>query len=186
MKIFVTGFHRAGTRNGARELSRKYNLTLFPEVGDMGRIYELLLTEKAFAVSCPRLAHKSLELSKHGTVFWAVRNRRDTLASMRKIGFDIDSFDLLKGFHNEFQCDPVWDKIEYDGSDDLYHGFIAHSALLFSIKNYFYEKYFKAVSSLLILEDQPYYRPREYNNLSVIEEKILLEATKKYERACMV
>jgi len=185
MKIFVTGFHRAGSHSITKATALKHNLPWIEE----GRIrydsfnavlelcagkfpkweridkkmemksYHAENLRKGFVLHCPGLAHKTLELAKLGNVIWCKRDMLDIVTSMRNGGMDNVSWHLMRCMRDEFSEDPIWSDIEqcYDGTDDNFYGFVKHMTLYAKVKEYFFEKYFKDVCEVIRLDDQDYY-----------------------------
>ena len=162
MKTFVTGLHRAGTHSIAEHMAADMGLPYIEEsvIGlDSLAIVDKLIKEykDGFVCQCPFLAHKVLELAKRGEVYWCKRNKLDVVTSMRNGSFDTFSWKVMVNFHDEFPDDPIWWTLKYDGSKDVYSGFVNHFALLLRVKEYFLQNYFKDYVKVMQLEKQPYY-----------------------------
>jgi len=214
MKIFVTGFHRAGTHQAGEYFANKYNIPNLTE--DMIR-WDSLLAVKIlckgympkwyvkdnkkwgvvssdqkigdFVLQCPGLAHKTIQLAQLGSVYWGYRTPVNLVTAIRNNLPARMLWYTVKGFRLEFPDDPIWEKLDYDGSEDMYYGFVKYISLLYHIKNYFYNKYFKDYAEKLVLEDQEYYQPGETltskRPLKATEYTRSIEALKHYESLCV-
>lgn len=178
--IFVTGFHRAGTHSYAEHLSQKIKLPCIEEsiitwdswneVADLcdGYLPQKVNNKKVsirnksldvgFILQCPGLAHKTIELSKLGQVYWMARDPLFLIASMKNIQMGVMAWHLMKGFKESFPDDIIWSKLKYDGSEDYFNGFVDYYALLLKVKEYFYKTRFKSICFRKNLEDQKYYK----------------------------
>jgi hypothetical protein len=179
--IFVTGFHRAGTRAFAKHLARENNIMfgLEPLVSfnNMEKVRKLIKEHsKGFILQCPFLAHKVLELKDMGEVYWCTRDVEQLITSMRNLKFDINSFAICKDFKNEFPDDPIWDQITYSGKKDIHYGWINHYKKMLELKEYFYETKFKNYVEVRKLEDAPWYD----ESITESKKKPLREPDKKY------
>lgn len=178
----VTGLHRAGTHAHAEYLAKIHNLFFVEEshikldglrlikrlkhgyisdVDDCGKLknpeYKKELS-KGFVVQCPFLAHKVIDLAKLGKVYWCKRNSLDTVTSMKNGSFDRFSWKVMNAFHDEFPEDDIWPTLTtYDGSKDVFNGFINHYAILLRMKEHFLQTKFKDLVEVVQLEEQPYY-----------------------------
>lgn len=183
MIVFVTGFHRAGTHTWAQKLASDNHIFWIAENvirWDSIEAVHCLLAGKwpkwklengkwtltlipmsslkdGFVLQCPGLAHKTLELVKHGKVYWATKDKLDLIASMRNSGINEMAWHIMKGFREEFSDDPIWPTLTYDGSEDAHDGFVRYYKLLCEVKTYFYETRFKGHCELVRLEDLPGY-----------------------------
>jgi len=181
MKIFVTGYHRAGTHQAAEYLATKNGVDLYyenrirwdsleaafmladglspkwSEEGKLTGVSDSRLKRKGFVLQCPGLAHNVLELSKVGNVYWCSRAMVDVITSMKNAGINEMAWHLMKGFHDRFPDDPIWPTLSYDGSQDIHDGFVRYYKLLIQVKQYFYETRFKDVAEKIVMEQMPYY-----------------------------
>lgn len=194
MKIFITGYHRAGTHEAANVLAEMHSFPLFYEEAVEFDSIELMQkinkeNPNGYILHCPGLSHKVLLLANIGKVYWCDRSRLDIIASMRNGGMTDMLWHIVKGFYNEFPGDPIWTTIEYDGSVDNHYGFVKYGSLLCSVKSYFFDKYFSDKAEVIVLEKQPYYNGSETlagkKPLKKIEEKIVLDGVAAYESFCM-
>lgn len=113
--------------------------------------------KNGIVIQCPYMAHKVIELSKHGTVYWCVRTPKTIVTSMANCAFGIKAWNVMRAFKSEFPDDPIWKILKYDGSNDAYNRFVKYYDLLYDVKQYFYNKYFADKVKLIQLEQQPYY-----------------------------
>lgn len=175
MKYFVTGFHRAGTHSYADNLALWQNYRVDINLKDgtvLPRRYieEAVIKwddfDKAIAIAdklenvviqCPGLAHRVIDLAKHGKVYWLTRNKTDIITSMKNACIGDMAWHLMKGFRQQFPSDPIWNTLSYDGSKDAKMGYIKYYSLLIDVKEYFYQKHFKYKAKLIKIEDMPYY-----------------------------
>ena len=181
MKIFVTGFHRAGSHTISKLLARENNLPWIEEhnvdLWDFRRV--IALTNSApngFVLQCPFLAHKVKELIWYGNkVYWADRNKKHVIKSMDKGDFKGTALIIIKQFYDEFPDDPYWNTPTFDDEDikkylllkegDKYpqletKKWIKYYKLMVDVKEYFLETRFKDFVEVIRLEDLP-----EYNKL---------------------
>jgi hypothetical protein len=216
MKIFITGFHRAGTHCVAKHYAKKYGIPYieesrirwdsieaakmlhdgyWPEWERVDRIQvakpvRMSSLNNGFVLQCPGLAHKVAELSVLGEVKWVQRDMLNTITSMRNGGINSMAWHLMKGFRDEFPDDLIWDKITYDGSEDNHYGFVKYYSLLCCVKKYFYKKYFSNDVELIELEKQTYYDKSitftEKKELKEIEKQIALRELEVNESICLV
>ncbi len=159
MKIFVTGFHRAGTHSAAKELAHKHGLTYYEESHISWDSFKKAkkLPDNS-VLQCPFLAHKTLELAKIGKVYWCIRDRIATVTSMRNIELRTDAWMIVKDFKKEFPKDSIWETIEYkSGSQDCYDGFVRYYNLMYKVKSHFLKTVFKNLCETITLEDADYY-----------------------------
>lgn len=178
---YVTGLHRAGTHSIAENMAKDLNLPYIEEseigVNDFdnavlltkgivqrnnpmsGNVYVEKRPElkEGFVCQCPFLAHKSINLSKIGDVYWCKRDKLSVVTSMRNGNFELFSWRIMNDFHNEFPADPIWDALTYDGNKDVFDGFINHYSLLLRVKEYFLNTKFKNVVKIIKLEQQSFY-----------------------------
>ena len=130
MNIFVTGFHRAGSKTIAQYIAEKNNLQFVEEhsidLWDFRRVVALTngfmydekskclvdspLTRRGFVLQCPFLTHRISDLAWYGRVYWAERNHVDIITSMKNYKFEKDALFIIKQFYDEFPDDPCWDK----------------------------------------------------------------------------
>lgn len=128
MNIFVTGFHRAGSKTIAKYLANKHNLVFVEEhlidLWDFRRVTALTngfvydtrtkqlvfipAVKEGFVLQCPFLSHKALDLAWYGKVYWADRNHVDIITSMKNGSFKEDALFIIKQFVDEFPDDPYW------------------------------------------------------------------------------
>jgi len=204
MKIFVTGFHRAGTHSAAQYLSSKYSLHYFEEArirwdsleaaealasgyspkwedAKLQKIRDLNL-DKGFVLQCPGLAHETERLAELGKVYWAERSYASIVASMHINQFDDMAWYLMNKLHDKFPNDPVWSRLTYEGEPHKHKYFVEYYKLYVRVKRYFYEKHFRAITELIKLEDQPYFdrsKPvsakRELKNMEGFDESVRLD-----------
>ena len=181
MKVFVTGFHRAGTHSQAEYLSKKHDL-LYIEEGvirwDSVEAVNILISgyypkwnyegeitvkgveepklKNGFVLHCPGLAHLTEDLAKVGNVVWCQRDELSMITSTRNGNMGEMAWHLMDGFRDQYPNDLIWDTLEYDGHEDVHDGFVRYIALFMKVKKHFYEKYFKdIVVGTIQLEDQP-------------------------------
>ena len=139
MKIFVTGFHRAGSKTIAEYMARQYNLPWIEEhdvdLWDFRRVIALtkgfLLDQtgqfvfdsavsKGFVLQCPFLAHRLSDLIWYGDkVYWADRNEIDMITSMKNGNFKGTALYIIKQFHDEFLNDPYWKASDFADDESL-------------------------------------------------------------------
>lgn len=174
--IFVTGFHRAGTHEIAERIAveglyiseDQIRWDCWDAILGLSDGFLPMFDEKGFyyrgpkvlaepVIQCPGLAHRVLDMAKLGKVYWCVRNRLDVITSMRNAGINEMAWHLMKGFHETFPDDPIWETLEYDGRDDVFDGFVRYYKLLVEVKSYFFEKYFKHLCEIIELEKVPGY-----------------------------
>lgn len=160
MKIFVTGFHRAGTHAFAKYIAEEEGLAYIEESHIKWDSLELALAlPDNSCIQCPGLAHKTIELAKFGKVIWCDRNELEIITSMKNASINEMAWHIVKGFHEQFPDDTIWKTLEYDGSEDMHHGFIRYYKLLIKIKKYFYETRFKSLCTKSVLTDLPIFDP---------------------------
>jgi len=182
-RIYVTGFHRAGTHAFAEYKAKELGISYIEEakIGwnsvenavalKKGKIkiwdnklsnfrtYIKLSLLDGYVAQCPGLSHKAIELSKHGKVYWVTRNIKDVVTSMRNGHFNQMTWDLMKDLKSEFPDDPIWEKISYsDGRHDQVCNYVGYYTLFCNVKQYFYEKYLKPYVTKIITEEQSYYK----------------------------
>ena len=158
--MFVTGFHRAGTHTFAKELASKVGLPYVEEgkvKWDDFYLAKTLIQKHKCVIQCPGLAHKTLYLAKLGKVYWCDRDKLSIVTAMRNGGIDEMAWHIMNNFYNEFPDDPIWDTLEYDGSEDQHYGFVKYKSLLVKVKEHFYQTKFKDVCEYIKLEDQDFY-----------------------------
>ena len=130
MIIFVTGFHRAGSKTIAKHIARENNLPYIEEhtmdLWDFRFVTSLIngfvydkgtkqlafnpIIKNGFVLQCPFLAHKAEDLIWYGDkVYWADRNEIDIITSMKNGVFEGTALFILKQFHDEFPDDPYWE-----------------------------------------------------------------------------
>ena len=129
MRIFVTGFHRAGSKGIARHIAKTHNLPYIEEhsigLWDYRRVTALIdgfvhnaktnkldfypEIKKGFVLQCPFLSHKIQGLVWLGKVYWADRNYINIITSMKNGKFKADALFIIKQFHDEFPDDPYWE-----------------------------------------------------------------------------
>ncbi|MCP4149801.1 MAG: hypothetical protein GY757_18800 [bacterium] len=170
MKIFITGFHRAGTHSFAEHITEQKRADQKQlEWWDKGWLwvdeseFDFYDYEKAVSypenhvVQCPGLAHRVLDLARHGDVIWADRDPRSIATSMVNGGLQNESWRAMNDFHDTFPDDGIWERISYNGKRDVHLRFVGHFTLLKKVKDYFYNKYFNGVAERLLLEEQGFY-----------------------------
>lgn len=92
-KIIVVGSQRSGTRIGARCISESLNLRYVDETevhtDSLYSLYQLITEDDNFVVQCPAIAH-SIHLLGHMNiaVVFMLRDEKDTIASIQRIGWD--------------------------------------------------------------------------------------------------
>lgn len=160
-RIFITGLHRAGTHSFAEYIADAKGINYINENRihgmDYGRAMDIINKHDNFVLHCPGLAHKTLELAKHGKVYWVVRNKLHVITSMRNASLDNVAWMIMNLFYKEFPKDEIWPTLTYDGSEDLKCAYVQYYEKLVEVKEYFYDKYFKGVAEKVITEEQPYY-----------------------------
>jgi len=129
VKIFVTGFHRAGSKSIAEHIAKQRNVPWIEEhvidLWDFRRIAPLMdgfildpstrefvfqpAIKQGFVLQCPFLTHKIQDLARLGKVYWADRNEIDIITSMKNGNFEKDALFIIKQFHDEFPGDSYWD-----------------------------------------------------------------------------
>jgi len=134
MRIFVAGFHRAGSKSVAKYLAEKNGIPYIEEhaigLWDFRRVMALtkgLVWDKqikqlvfysdvngGFVLQCPFLSHKILDLAWYGKIYWADRNHIDIITSMKNGNFKEDALFIIKQFHDEFPADPYWESFTVD------------------------------------------------------------------------
>lgn len=160
--IFVTGFHRAGTKAFAEYMAEQTKKLYVNESKIKWDDYEKAITVAPNRVlHCPGLAHRCLDLARHGKVYWITRNKLDVITSMKNAGITDMAWHLMKGFRQQFPNDSIWPTLKYDGSEDVHFDFVQYLELLIKVKEYFYETKFKNVAEKIITEEQPYYNYSE-------------------------
>ena len=182
-KIFVTGFHRAGSHTLAERLAKENSLPYieetvigfnnYVEVSQLmngkypnhtrnllsGQVLEnnyidMPELKEGFVLQCPGIAHKVIELNKLGEVYWATREHIGLVTSMRNIDLNNKAWIIMNAFHDGFPDDPIWKKLSYDGSMDKHYGFVDYYSLLVKVKEYFYQTRFKGLCVSKALEQE--------------------------------
>lgn len=196
MKIFVSGLHRAGTHSFARYYAKKYGVPYLEEgrikwdsleaVIDLARGYLPKWEEnkykpvkdsrldKGFSLQCPGLAHKVLELSHIGKVYWCSRDHEKIVTSMVNAGIHDMAWYLMKGFRDEFSDDQIWQKIKYNGRNDPQSNFSKFYILLVKVKEYFYQTRFKDAAERVMLENL-----KDYDVSKTLSAKKMLKPSAK-------
>ena len=182
--VYVTGHHRAGTHSFAEKKSSDTSLLYIEEgrigFNDMNVVAKLqegkLPTDNknggkdfipdarlnnGFVLQCPYLAHEVQKLALEGTVYWCVRDFYKTLYALKLMNFGYSAWEVVKGFYKVFPDDPIWAKITYDGRDDILCNFVGYFIIMLKVKEYFYDKYFKSITTLVKLEEQTYYDSKQ-------------------------
>jgi len=181
-KIYVTGFHRAGTHSFAEHKAKELGISYIEEAkvgwnsldnavalkkGKI-KIWDNKLSKfrtyikpsllDGYVCQCPGLAHKAIELSKHGKVYWVTRNIKDVVTSMRNGHFNNMTWDLMKDLKSEWPEDPIWGRVSYsDGKHDQVCFYVGYYTLFYQIKQYLYEKYLQNFVTEIKTEEQNYY-----------------------------
>lgn len=133
MRYFITGFHRSGSRSCAEYLSKNY---IEEEQIGLNNIKKALRFNGV--IHCPGLAHRAIDLSKHGIVYWCDRASDRIINSMKVNLLEKLAKQVLREFgHSEGEADPIKALIE--------------------IKSRVYWKEFKFFCNYILLEEQPYY-----------------------------
>jgi len=174
MKIFVTGFHRAGSKTIAKHMAKENNIPWIEEhvidLWDFRRVIALVNGFEDFVLQCPFLAHKVLDLVWYGKVYWADRNHIDIITSMKNGNFKEDALIVLKFFHDEFPNDPYWESFTADENIKNYfnlkegekfpqvntNNLIKYYKLVVDVKKYFLKTKFKG-TEIIRLENLPIY-----------------------------
>lgn len=181
MNIYITGLHRAGTHAFAEYKAKQEKIVYVEErtIGfnsldnaillkegkvrrkslKDGKIIEQYIPElkDGFVCQCPWLAHKVIELAKHGKVYWLTRNHDAVIASMKNGGFNDLAWNFMRDFHAEFPDDPVWKAVKYEGAQDVFCEFVGYYTLLVKMKEYFFEKYLGNYAEKIVAEEQSYF-----------------------------
>lgn len=183
--IYVTGFHRAGTRGFAEWKAERLGVRCIDarvvDFYDLERLAALRegkvfrergttdgkrvktthhfpdMTEKGFVCQAPMAAAWTEDLAKLGKVYWVTRNHKHIVNSMINQNFNNMSWEIMRTFREQWPDDPVWAVLEYDGVDDAYYGFPGYCTLVVKVKDYLYEKYLKGVVEKVVTEEQEYY-----------------------------
>lgn len=141
MRIFVTGFHRAGSKGIARYMAKKNNLPYIEEhsigLWDYRRVTALIdgfvhnvrtnkldfypEIKEGFVLQCPFLSHKIQDLVWLGKVYWADRNYINIITSMKNGKFKSDALFIIKQFHDEFPDDPYWKSVGDENIEKYFH-----------------------------------------------------------------
>jgi len=193
MKIYVTGFHRAGTHSMAEYFAEKYKIPYIEEMKiGMHNLKKAIalssIYSQGFVCQCPGLAHETDVLAKYGRVIWQKRNSLDIITSMKNGGLRNIAWPVMKEFNKKFPNDPIWKTITYDGSQDFYVDFIRYFATLKKVKDYFFEKYFKKCATVVYLENQPFYdKHKHLSGKKVLntKDRITVERTLNYASICV-
>jgi hypothetical protein len=137
------------------------------------------------------LSHKVIEFKKMGRVVWCARRNLFAVAqSMTLGGFGTTiSWEIMGYFKDEFPDDPIWDKISYDGRQDVWYNYLHYNYLLCLVRQYFARTKFKSDVTSVILEDMPFYfesrSKAEKNPIKEVALKRLKKAMRKNESACL-
>uniref|UniRef100_A0A6M3XZT4 Uncharacterized protein n=1 Tax=viral metagenome TaxID=1070528 RepID=A0A6M3XZT4_9ZZZZ len=148
MRIFVTGFHRAGSKSIAEHMAWKNNLPWVEEheidLWDFRRVKALVnchifdpktnqfvykpMLEGGFVLQCPFLAHKVKDLVWYcDKVYWADRNEIDMITSMKNGNFEGTALFIIKQFHDEFPNDPYWKSETFTNDEYIEKYFLLNS-----------------------------------------------------------
>jgi hypothetical protein len=157
LKIFVTGYHRAGTHAFAEYIAEKEGLAYIEEGNIKWDNLNLALgMPDGACIHCPGLAHKTRELAKFGKVYWCDRDKEHIVTSMHNGGIELMAWHLMNNFHDEFPNED-WNQWTYTKQSVVGRDFVEYYRILLQVKDYFYNKYFKNITELIQLESQPYY-----------------------------
>jgi hypothetical protein len=178
IKAYVTGFHGAGTHSCAQYLAEQSGALYLPET--VAKRYDLeaalnlasgmrtkyeknarrLIREpsldRGFVLQCPFLASDLKRLSDNAEVYWLTRNHNDLIRNMVGRRFDF-TFEVLRKYRELYPKDPVWELVKYDGSEDVFYGYVGHCALFVKIKDYLLNKYYLSHVTVIQAEDMPYW-----------------------------
>ena len=179
MIIFVTGYHRSGTRTHAKYLAHKYGLLYIDETvirWDSFEAAQYLIKgyypewnngefaftrnkklDRGFILHCPGLAYKTIELAKYGIVYWCSREFEEIITSMHNNGFYKIIERLMNAFIAEFPDDKIWKSMSHKDTHNSFIFFLDYYILFVTVKQYFYKKYFKDMVKVIKLEDQKYF-----------------------------
>ena len=157
MKIFVTGFHGSGTRSGGQYFAEQHGLKYVQELSIKLDILKALALPNGTSLQCPQMAHHSKELSHYGTVYWMKRDHEALVKTMWGMRTGRPAFDMMKNFKLKLPDDPIWNIVKYDGSEDVYHGYVGYYALFVKVKNYLLNKHYLPYVEVLQAEDMPYW-----------------------------
>jgi len=157
MVIFVTGFHTAGTRSAGRYFAELHGFEYVQEQEIKQDLANALKLRDGTSLQCPQMAHESIELSRRGQVYWMTRDHEALVKSMWGMRTGHVIFEMMAGFKRVLPDDPVWDTVQYDGSEDVFYGYPGYFALFVKIKNYLLNKYYLPYVKVLQAEEMPYW-----------------------------
>lgn len=173
MKIYVTGFHRAGTHSFAEHLARQHKVACVEE-SDIG-LYDLKkaidltnskierklfansfvwhnpLLDAGFVCQCPGLAHEADKLSEYGKVYWLTRDYVGLVASMREALIS-ETKRIINHFQRKWPSDLLWKQFRYKNVPT-----IGVCTLLIKLKEYFYKNRLKSYVERVSIEEISYY-----------------------------
>jgi len=195
MKIFVTGFHRAGSKTIAKHIASNNNLPWIEEhaldLWDLRRINALIngfmldprtgqfsftpTIKNGFVLQCPFLAHKINDLQWYSDkIYWADRNQIDIITSMKNGNFKEQALFIIKQFHDEFPDDPYWNTTTFTNDESIKQYFNLKIGDKYpQFKKDSWIKYYK-----LVVDVKKHFLKTKFNNLC---ETIRLENLPSYD-----
>jgi hypothetical protein len=157
-KYFFTGIGRSGTHSFAKAKAEVENIEYIDEdqfgFRDYDKLIKLSNSKESFSCQCPFVGEKTLDLAKHGKVYFCFRRDIHNLVQSFRWGV-VETF--LKESHTrymeEFPDEPLWE--HFQPYDTWFWG--EYMPLYAKLLEYMYGKYFSEVAEAVYLEDQPWY-----------------------------
>lgn len=165
MIIFVTGFHRGGSRSLSEYMADQNGLPWVQEINislkDITKIPDIISQQPGdFVLHCPFLSAEVDELLKYGDVVFADRATEQIVRSMRDNQMTRVAWEMMNKYREVYPSDPVWEKVVYENRiDSISDGrckYVGYYTLLVNLIRYFRDKHFGTLP-VYVLEEMPYY-----------------------------